>query len=89
MMPFASSADRVIDAIVLVLVLEMAALIAYRALRGRGMRVGETLAFHGAGLAMLLALRAIATDASPLVFASAMLLSLALHLWHVVQRWQR
>ena len=80
---------RIIDVIIVLLVLEMAALIAGRALRRRGMPVAELLAFLGAGLAMLVALRIVATDGPFLAFAFAMLVSLSLHLWHVRQRWIR
>ena len=78
---------RIIDAIIVLLVLEMAALITGRVLGRRGMPVAELIAFLGAGLSMLVALR-IATAGGPfLFFGAAMLVSLSLHLLHVRQRW--
>ncbi len=80
---------QIIDVIIALLALEMTVLIAGRALRGRGMPIAELLAFLGAGLSMLVALRIVARGGPFGAFALAMLLSLFLHMWHVRQRWIR
>lgn len=49
----------VVDAILLLVVLEAAVLVAWRMRTGRGPAVGHVLTFLGAGGALLLALRAV------------------------------
>ena len=75
------------DIILLFLGLEIVVLLAIRGVARRGMPWRECISFLGAGFAMLIALRAVAVGQHPAVFAVAMLVSLALHVWHVVQRW--
>ena len=66
---------------------EAAALVAYRRRTGRGMRVPEVASFLGAGLALLVAMRVLAAGSggarAGLAFAAAMAAALACHVWHV------
>ncbi len=78
-----------LDAVIGIVVVELAALLLYAARRGRGMPAGEAVAFLGAGLALLIALRTRAAGGSALAFGAAMTVALVCHLWHVRQRWRR
>ncbi|MEO8334457.1 MAG: hypothetical protein ABI664_05765 [bacterium] len=80
---------RIIDVIIVLLVVELVALVTGRALRRRGMPIAELIAFLGAGLSMLIAVRIVAMGGPFPAFALAMLASLFLHLWHVRQRWMQ
>lgn len=76
-----------IDAILALVAVEAAALMFYRTKSKRGMPVAEVVSFLGAGAALMIALRVLATGGGFATFAVAMLVSLAMHLWHVKQRW--
>jgi hypothetical protein len=84
------AAPWLVDAIIAGVIVEGVALAAYRRRTGRGMPVRELASFLGAGLALLVALR---TGSGPrgaggtLVFAGAMAVGLACHVWHLAQRW--
>ena len=78
---------RIVDAIIVLVLVEMVAMLLYRRQRQRGMPVSEVISFLGAGAGLLLALRVLVSDGPFAVFALAMLLSLVMHLWHVKQRW--
>lgn len=77
----------IIDAILALVAVEAVALVFYRVRSKRGMPVAEVVAFLGAGAALMIALRVLATGGGFATFAVAMLGSLAMHLWHVKQRW--
>ena len=79
--------ERIIDAIIVLLALEMAVLALYRRQRREGMPLREMLAFCGAGFAMLIALRILAGGGTFIAFGAAMLASLVLHVIHISQRW--
>ena len=78
-----------VDLVIAATLVEGAALAAYRATTGRGVAARELLAFLGAGLSLLVAMRLVATQAPLAAFAVVMLAALALHLWLVAQRWRR
>lgn len=78
---------QIVDAIIGLVALEMFALIAYRRACGRGMPANEVLSFLGAGAGLLVALRLLLSEAPFGAFALAMLWSLAMHIWHIMQRW--
>lgn len=79
---------RFVDLAIVLVVLEFAVLAAYRARSHRGMRMGELIAFLGAGTAMLLAMHVTATGGGSAMFIVAMTASLVLQGWHIAQRWQ-
>ena len=83
------SVPRVLDAIMVGVVLEALALVAYRRRTGRGMPVREVASFLGAGLALLAAARVASagTIGLPAPFGAAMGAALACHVWHLRQRW--
>ena len=66
----------------------MIALVVYRQLKRRGMPRNEVISFLGAGVGLMLALRVLVSNGPFLLFGVAMLFSLAMHLWHIRQRWQ-
>jgi len=80
--------SQIVDAIIVLVALEMVALLLYRRRRNRGMPVPEVISFLGAGAGLLLALRVLVTDGPFAVFALAMLVALVMQVWHVKQRWQ-
>jgi hypothetical protein len=83
------------DVLIAAVVAEGVALVLYRRRTGRGMPAGEVASFLGSGLALMLALRAVASAAVAVppppgartAFAVAMLAALVLHAWHLAQRW--
>ena len=81
---------RFLDLVMLGVLAEAAALVAYRRRTGRGMRASEVASFLGAGLALLLAMRVLAAGAGGVwgrgAFAAAMAAALGCHAWHVAQR---
>lgn len=79
---------QLVDAIIALVVFEMFALILYRQTRHRGMPRNEVMSFLGAGVGLMVALRVLVSDGPFVLFGAAMLFSLAMHLWHVKQRWQ-
>ena len=84
------ASPRFLDLVTLGVLVEAAALVAYRRRTGRGMRASEVASFLGAGLALLLAMRVLAAGAGGArgrgAFAAAMAAALACHVWHVAQR---
>jgi len=79
---------QLVDAIFVLVILEGIGLTMFRRANGRGMPAQEVVSFLGAGAGLLIALRVLISDGSFVWFAAAMLVSLAMHLWHVKQRWQ-
>lgn len=80
---------QLVDAIIVLVVLEGMGLVVFRRANGRGMPPLEVVSFLGAGAGLLIALRVLISDGSLLWFAAAMLVSLVMHLWHVKQRWEK
>lgn len=78
---------QLVDAIIVLVILEGLGLVAFRRARGRGMPTRELVSFLGAGAGLLIALRILISDGSFVWFAAAMLVSLVMHVWHVKQRW--
>lgn len=79
---------RIVDAILVLVAIEMVGMVWYRRRRKRGMPTPEVISFLGAGAGLLIALRVLVADGSFAAFGCAMLVSLGMHLWHVKQRWQ-
>ena len=79
---------HLVDAIIALVIVEMIGLVVYRRATGRGMPRNEVLSFLGAGAGLMLALRVLVSDGPFALFGMAMLFSLAMHVWHVKQRWQ-
>jgi hypothetical protein len=85
---------RLYDGIVLAVIVEAVALVAYRRRTGRGVPVPAVASFLGAGIAFVLALRLSASGAprdgsAATAFAGVMLVALALHFWHLRTLWHR
>lgn len=78
---------HVVDAIIVLVMVEMVALISFRRAARRGMPRSEVVSFLGAGAGLMIALRVLLSDGALVLFAAAMLFSLAMHVWHVKQRW--
>lgn len=79
--------SRIVDAIIILVAIEMVVMLLYRRHRRRGMPVPEVISFLGAGAGLLLALRVLVTGGHFAAFAIAMLIALFMHVWHVKQRW--
>ena len=78
-----------IDWVLIATAVETIALIAIRRFARRGVPTRELVAFLGAGLSLLIAVRLAMGGASIAVLATPMLAALALHIWLLTQRWQR
>ena len=88
-MPALPGAAALLDLVIAATVAEAVALAAYRAATGRGVPGRELAAFLGAGLALLAAMRAVASGPATFAFAGAMLAALLCHAWLLAQRWER
>ena len=84
-----TASPRFLDAVIALVAVELVVLVLYRRRRRRGMPVGEAVAFLGAGIGLLVALRTRAAGGSAAAFGAAMSVALLCHAWHVRQRWQR
>ena len=80
---------HLIDVVIAGVFLEGVALAAYRAFTGRGVGIAELVTFLGAGLALLVAIRLALRGAPWLLGAGALSAALVLHVWHLVQRWNK
>ena len=78
----------IVDGIIVLVLLELAALWCYRSFTRRGMPLAEAISFLGAGLGLLIALRVLLTNGPLILLGSALFASLLMQLWHVRQRWQ-
>jgi hypothetical protein len=78
-----------IDWVIIATAVEAIALIGLRAVTQRGVHTRELIAFLGAGLALLLAVRLAMAGASVAQLALPLLAALGLHIWLLAQRWQR
>jgi len=76
---------RVIDLILLVVVLEVLALAAWPRLRG-AMRLTDIVSLIAPGVMLMLALRAVMTDAPHTITAALLAAAFACHLWDVARR---
>ena len=80
---------RVVDFILLLMVLELAALAAWRATGGSAPGVADVLPYLLSGAALLLALRLSLTDSAWPLIALALLAAFAAHLFDLYRRWPR
>ena len=80
---------RIADGIIALVLIEGVVLLAYRRRTGRGVPSGEIASFLGAGLALLVALRLVASGAGMAALAGVLLAALLLHIWHLAGRWER
>ncbi|MBK5937810.1 hypothetical protein CCR96_00635 [Halochromatium roseum] len=79
---------RIIDVIILLVMLETAALLAYRRITGRGPRPQALLPTLASGLLLILALRAAIADLRWEFIALPLTLALVTHLLDIAQRWR-
>ena len=78
-----------IDWVLIATAVETAVLIGLRTFTKRGVHTRELIAFLGAGLSLLLAVRLAMAGASVAQLAAPLLAALGLHVWLLAQRWQR
>ena len=79
---------RLVDLILVMTALECAALLAYTAWTGRGIRAPDLLPNLLAGVCLILALRLAASGAEWTLVGPCMLASLAAHLADLKRRWR-
>jgi hypothetical protein len=79
---------RLVDLVLVMTVLEGAALLAYTAWTGRGIPAGDLLPNLLAGICLILALRLAASGAGWTLVGPCMLASLAAHLADLKRRWR-
>ena len=80
---------HLIDLVIAVTLLEMAALVLYRRFTGRGLTLVDLVPALGAGLALMLAVRAALSDAAWVWVAAALLAAGLAHLIDMRRRWPR
>ncbi len=80
---------HLIDIVIAVTLLEMAALALYHRRTGRGMAPLDLVPALGAGLALMLAVRAALSDAAWMWVAAALLAAGLAHLADMRRRWPR
>ena len=83
------SSGRIVDLMGAFVALEVAALLAWRARTGRGPAPAPLLANVGAGVSLMLALRAALTGASTAAIAAWLLAALGCHAADLALRWRR
>ena len=79
---------KIVNLMLAFVVLEVSALLAYRYLTGRGIAAVPLLSNIGAGVSLMLALRAQLTGAGWMAVAGFLLLSLVFHVTDLVVRWR-
>ncbi len=80
---------RIVDFILLLMALELAGLVAWRATGRPAPGTPEVLSYLLSGAALLLALRIALTDGAWPFIALALLLAFAAHLFELYRRWPR
>lgn len=83
------ASGRIIDAIIVLMVLETAALLAFRGVTGKGVSARALLPFMAAGICLMLALRAALVDGNWMVIASLLMLAFVFHILDIALRWTR
>jgi hypothetical protein len=79
---------RVVDLILLFVILEAVALLGYRRITGRGLRLFDIVVLLLPGVCLLFALRAALVGAAPVTVLTWLLLSLLAHLLDLWRRQQ-
>ena len=80
---------RIVDIMIGFVIVEVAGLILYRRFTGRGVAPYSLLVNVGAGGSLMLALRAVYTEASWTVVATCLVSSLVFHALDIADRWQQ
>jgi hypothetical protein len=78
-----------VDVVLVLVALEAVALVAYRAMTGRGPAVLPFFANLGAGVCLVMALRAALSGGGPVLILMAITGSLVCHLIDLAWRWRR
>ena len=80
---------RIVDLMIALLVVEAAAILLYRRMRGGGIAPAALLTNFGAGLSLMLALRAGLTGAGSSQLALWLAAALVFHVADLASRWER
>jgi len=80
---------RIVDIMIAFVVIEIVALLVYRRLTGRGVPTYSLLVNIGAGVSLMLALKAVFVGAAWTIVAACLLGALVFHTLDVAQRWQK
>ena len=79
---------RIVDIMLIFVILEVALLLGYRWVTGRGIPARWLLINIGAGGSLMLALRAVYADASWWIVAGCLIAALVFHVADLAQRWR-
>lgn len=79
---------RIVDIMLAVIVVEVAALIAYRVIKRRGLSVASIVLNIGAGGSLMVALKLLYADAGWQLIAAALVASACFHTGDLVYRWR-
>jgi hypothetical protein len=82
------TSGRIVDIMIAFVIIEVVVLLVYRRVRGRGVAPYSLLVNIGAGGSLMLALRAVMSDASWAAVAACLVSSLVFHSLDIVDRWQ-
>ncbi len=82
------TSGRIVDIMLGFVVVEVAALLLWRALRGSGIPPSRLLINIGAGGSLMLALRAVFADAPWTVVAGCLIAALVFHVADLATRWE-
>lgn len=82
------SSGRIVDIMIIFVIIEVALLLIYERTTGRGIAPYPLLVNIGAGGSLMLALRAVFSDADWTVIAGCLVASLVFHTLDLLQRWQ-
>ena len=82
------TSGRIIDIMIAFVIIEVVVLLVYWRVRGRGVAPYSLLVNIGAGGSLMLALRAVMSDASWAAVAACLVSSLVFHSLDTVDRWQ-
>ncbi len=82
------ASGRIVDIMLVFVVLEVAALLVYRGVTGRGLGVAALLLNIGAGGSLMVALKLVFDDAPWQWIAAALLASLFFHASDIIYRWR-
>jgi hypothetical protein len=83
------TSGRIIDGIVVLMVLETAALLVLRGVTGRGVSARALLPFMAAGICLMMSLRSALVDGNWTVIAGFLMLAFVFHILDIALRWTR
>lgn len=82
------TSGRIVDIMIAFVIIEVVVLLAYERVSGRGVAPYALLVNVGAGGSLMLALRAVYSEADWTIVAACLVAALVFHTLDIIQRWQ-